>query len=177
MCYFLYITLCNTPDIIKPFSYCVHYGPKIFGRPETLPLFIRCTTKQKVLIMMFQIKMCFLVCTNIPGDWLYLFKHNDWTRRIQFLPGIDSILCQYIHNKSKPHLSSYLIGISDFFPRYKTTKHMVLKQKDSINKKLHLSVSHRVSTHIGTSSNKLKLLNCLQLRLKTLYLEGMDLLI
>jgi hypothetical protein len=39
MCYFLYITLYNTPDIIKPFSYCVHNVPKIFGHPGTLPVY------------------------------------------------------------------------------------------------------------------------------------------
>jgi hypothetical protein len=125
--------------------------------------FLRRTIKHKVLIMMFQITMCFLVCINIPGDWLYLFKHNDPTTRIQFLPGIDSSLCQHDHIKSKHHLSSYLTGISDFFPRYKRTNHMVLKQEDGINKKLYLSVSHRVSTHICASSNKLNLLNYLQL--------------
>ena len=128
--------------------------------------FIRRTIKQKVL-MMFQITLCFLVCINIPGDWLYLFKHNDGKTRIQLLPGIDSILCQYVHIKSKPHLSFYLTGISDSFPRYKRTKHIVLKQDDSRNKKLYLSVSHKVSTHICTSSNKLNLLNCLQTEIKS----------
>ena len=67
MCYFLYITLYNTPDNIKPFSYCTHYGPKIFGGTGPLSLFIRHTIKQKVLKMTFQIIMCFLVCKNIPG--------------------------------------------------------------------------------------------------------------
>jgi len=33
---------------------------------------------------------------------------------------------------------------------------MVLKQEENINKKLYLSASHRVSTHICTSSNKIK---------------------
>ena len=66
MCYFLYITQYNTPDNIKPFGYCIHHGPKIFGGAGPLPLLIRNTIKQKVLIMMFQIRMCFLVCTNIP---------------------------------------------------------------------------------------------------------------
>jgi hypothetical protein len=117
--------------------------------------FIRCAIKQKELIMMCQITLCFLVCTNICGDRLYLFKHNDGKTRIQFLPEIDSILYQYVHIKSKPHLSFYLTGISDSFPRYKRTKHIVLKQDDSRNKKLYLSVSHKVSTHICTSSNNL----------------------
>jgi len=89
--------------------------------------FIRRTIKQKELIMMFQITLCFLVCINIPGNCLYLFKNNDGKTRIQLLPGTDSILCQYVHIKSKPHLSFYLTSISDFFPRYKITKHMVLK--------------------------------------------------
>ena len=33
---------------------------------------------------------------------------------------------------------------------------MVLKQEENINKKPYLSASHRVSTHICTSSNKIK---------------------
>jgi hypothetical protein len=39
MCYFLYFTLYITPDIIKPLSYCVHYGPKIFRGPGTMPFY------------------------------------------------------------------------------------------------------------------------------------------
>ena len=170
MCYFLYITLYNTCDNIKPFGYCVHYGPKIFGGAGPLLLFIRRTIKQKVLIMTFQIRMCFLVCINIPGAGCISFKHNDRTTRIQFVPGTDSILCQYVHIKSKPHLSSYLTGSSDFFPRYKRTKRTVLKQEDNINMKPYLSANNSVSTNICTSSNKLNLLNCLQPRLKTKYI-------
>ena len=39
MYYFLHITLYNTPDNIKPFSYCEHYGPKIFRDAGTLPVY------------------------------------------------------------------------------------------------------------------------------------------
>ena len=158
MCYFLYITLYNTPDNIKPFGYCIHHGPKIFGGAGPLPLLIRNTIKQEVIIMMFQIKMCFLVCTNIPGAGCICL--NIMTEQLGF--------GSY---KSKPHLSAYLTGSSDFFCRHKRIKCVVLKQEDNINKKPYLSVSHRVSTHICTSSKKLNLLNCLQLRLKTMYLE------
>lgn len=38
-CYFLYITVYNTSDNIKPFSYFVHYGPKIFGDAGTMPVY------------------------------------------------------------------------------------------------------------------------------------------
>ena len=39
MCYFLYITIYNTLDNIKPFGYCIHHGPlpvcKTYNKTES----------------------------------------------------------------------------------------------------------------------------------------------